>query len=50
MEFFSYISIMTDCRHRRRRHRRRRHRRRRRRLNNDNYFKQKIFHLKAFVR
>ena len=47
MEFFSYISIMTDCRHRRRRHRRRRHRRR---LNNDNYFKQKIFHLKAFVR
>ena len=42
MEFFSYISIMTDCRHRRRRHRRRR-------LNNDNYFKQKIFHLKAFV-
>ena len=43
MEFFSYISIMTDCRHRRRRHRRRR-------LNNDNYFKQKIFHLKAFVR
>ena len=43
MEFFSYISIMTDCRHRRRRHRRRR------RLNNDNYFKQKIFHLKAFV-